>query len=180
MLETKFNTDLGKRKQDLSRLILNIAKKIYGQDVELREGNSEKKCQSDTDDDKVGKGDRNKHPDPLVKKHELADGKKQHIIKRERRSRRSKKVSGYFKRLLLSDKLAAIVGKRTMSRPDIVSTLWAIAKERSLTNGNIINCDKQLANLFGRYRVSFMSMLKYLSTHMKQPDDLQLCHFQNL
>jgi len=99
--------------------------------------------------------------------------------KKERKKKdpsEKRKNTGFSRPMVLSEKLAAVVGAEEMPRSDIVKALWAIVKERNLKdpkNGQYMKCDEQLADLFGRKTVRMFAMMKYLSKHIINPDDLQ-------
>ena len=73
---------------------------------------------------------------------------------------------------LLSDTLAAFIGEKEMSRPQVVKRLWEYIREKELQNPKDkrqILCDSTLQAIFGRKRVTMFSMNKFLSPHFRAP-----------
>ena len=72
--------------------------------------------------------------------------------------------------MALSAELAAVVGKRTMSRPQISKEIWVYIKKHDLQDpknkGNII-ADEKLVKVFGGKKiVTMFEMTKLISNHL--------------
>jgi upstream activation factor subunit UAF30 len=70
-----------------------------------------------------------------------------------------------------STDLAAVVGSEPLSRPEVVSKVWAYIKQHKLQNPQNkreIMADEKLQAVFGgRNKVSMFEMNKYLAQHLK-------------
>ena len=69
-----------------------------------------------------------------------------------------------------SDDLAAIVGKGTMPRGEVVSKVWVYIKAHKLQNpddGREILADDKLEKVMGKKKVTMFEMNKLLSQHLK-------------
>ncbi|KAJ8960048.1 hypothetical protein NQ318_009485 [Aromia moschata] len=76
--------------------------------------------------------------------------------------------SGYTKTLTLSPELAALVGKESMARHEVVQKVWAIIKEKNLydpKNKQYAICDDALMKVIGVKRFRTFGMMKYLKNH---------------
>ncbi|XP_038046128.1 protein TRI1-like isoform X2 [Patiria miniata] len=85
----------------------------------------------------------------------------------------TKKDNMFQKEMVLSQELADIMGVNSMPRSKVVQRMWQIIKERNLSdpsNKQFHICDDQLMKVFGKKRVRTFSMMKYLKTHIKDPD----------
>ncbi len=66
--------------------------------------------------------------------------------------------------------LAAIVGKGTMPRGEVVSKVWVYIKEHKLQSkedGRVILADDKLRKIFGKDQATMFEMNKYLAAHLK-------------
>ncbi len=82
--------------------------------------------------------------------------------------------SAFHVQWILSEKLAALVGEPTMSRPQVVKRTWAHIKDKALQNPDNkreILCDATLENLLGHAKVTMFSLNKYLSPHFLEKVD---------
>ncbi len=69
-----------------------------------------------------------------------------------------------------SDDLAAVVGKGTMARGEVVSKVWEYIKANKLQNpddGREIIADDKLRKVFGKDKVTMFEMNKHLAQHLK-------------
>ena len=72
----------------------------------------------------------------------------------------------------LSPELAAIVGQKEASRPQLTKLLWAYLKEHNLQdpeNKQYFTPDKKMAKVFGEDKIKGFSMSKYLGPHLSDP-----------
>ena len=75
-----------------------------------------------------------------------------------------------MKPLQPSKELAAVVGSKPLSRPDVVSKVWDYIKKHKLQNPENrreIVADGKLKAVFGKDRVTMFEMNKYLFQHLK-------------
>ena len=66
--------------------------------------------------------------------------------------------------------LAAVVGKGTMARGEVVSKVWKYIKAHKLQNpddGREIIADDKLRRIFGKDRATMFEMNKFLAQHLK-------------
>lgn len=74
-------------------------------------------------------------------------------------------------KLVPSEKLAAVVGKKALSRPEAVKKVWAYIKAEKLQdkkNKRMINADEKLQPLFGKKKqVSMFELAKIISANLK-------------
>ncbi len=69
-----------------------------------------------------------------------------------------------------SEDLAAVVGKGTMARGEVVSKVWEYIKAHKLQNpddGREIIADDKLRKVFGKDKVTMFEMNKFLAQHLK-------------
>ncbi|WP_300603990.1 SWIB/MDM2 domain-containing protein [Niabella sp.] len=70
-----------------------------------------------------------------------------------------------------SPALAAVIGNKPASRPDIIKKIWAYIKKQGLqdsTNKRMINADDKLKTLFsGKSQVSMFDLAKIVSANVK-------------
>lgn len=70
----------------------------------------------------------------------------------------------------VSAELAAVVGSKPLSRPDIVKKIWEYIKKNGLqdkTNKRMINADAKLKPVFGKDQVSMFDLAKIVSANIK-------------
>ncbi|HEX7756680.1 MAG TPA: SWIB/MDM2 domain-containing protein [Niabella sp.] len=76
-----------------------------------------------------------------------------------------------LKPLTPSPALAAVIGGKAASRPDIIKKIWAYIKKQGLqdtTNKRMINADDKLKTLFaGKSQVSMFDLAKIVSANVK-------------
>lgn len=104
--------------------------------------------------------------------------KKAKSVKKKKKSsqKESKRAtSGMAARnVILSEKLADLVGASEMPRTQVVKVLWQYIKEHNLQNPEDrreIICDDKMAKVFGT-SVTMFSMNKVLVKHIFNPDDV--------
>ena len=71
---------------------------------------------------------------------------------------------------MLSDDLAAIVGGKKMTRPQVVKKLWVYIKKHKLQDAKkrrMINPDKKLSEVLGKRPVDMLKMAGLISKHIK-------------
>lgn len=69
-----------------------------------------------------------------------------------------------------SEDLAAVVGKGTMARGEVVSKVWEYIKANKLQNpddGREIIADDKLRKVFGKDKCTMFEMNKFLAQHLK-------------
>jgi chromatin remodeling complex protein RSC6 len=75
-----------------------------------------------------------------------------------------------MKPMVVSDELAAVVGKGPMARSEVVKALWAYIKKNDLQdpkNKRNINADAKLQAVFGGKKVvNMFEMTKLVSKHL--------------
>jgi len=70
----------------------------------------------------------------------------------------------------VSPELAAVVGSKPLSRPDITKKIWDYIKKHGLqdkTNKRMINADDKLKAVFGKDQVSMFDLAKIVSANIK-------------
>jgi len=70
----------------------------------------------------------------------------------------------------VSPELAAVVGSKPLSRPDITKKIWDYIKKHDLqdkTNKRMINADDKLKAVFGKDQVSMFDLAKIVSANIK-------------
>lgn len=70
----------------------------------------------------------------------------------------------------VSAELAAVVGSKPLSRPDIVKKIWEHIKKNNLqdkANKRMINADAKLKPVFGKDQVSMFDLAKIVSANIK-------------
>lgn len=76
-----------------------------------------------------------------------------------------------LKPLTPSDSLAAVIGAKPASRPDIIKKIWDYIKKQGLQdskNKRMINADDKLKTLFsGKSQVSMFDLAKIVSSNVK-------------
>eukprot|EP01137_Pigoraptor_chileana_P031030 Opistho-2@18284 len=85
--------------------------------------------------------------------------------------------SGLNKPLMLSEKLAGLVGCAELSRPQVVKAIWAHVNAHNLKDPRdkrFILCDDRLRSVFGCDRVHSFGMNKLLGSHLKDKEHLAL------
>lgn len=82
----------------------------------------------------------------------------------------TKTNSQFMKPMMISDDLAAIVGKGPMPRSEVVKKLWEYIKKNNLQdskNKRNINADDNLKKVFdGKSVVNMFEMTKLVSKHL--------------
>eukprot|EP00127_Corallochytrium_limacisporum_P003295 Clim_evm144s147 gene=Clim_evmTU144s147 len=85
-------------------------------------------------------------------------------------------TGGLAKKMQPSETLAEVLGSSELvGRAEVVKRMWEIIRERNLQNPSDrreILCDDTLKKLFGVDKVTIFGMNKYLSKHLKDPDQL--------
>ena len=88
-----------------------------------------------------------------------------------KKRKKSKRKSGLTKTTyMLSPALAAVVGSKKLTRPQVVKKLWAYIKRHRLQdskNRRMINPDKKLAEVIGKRSVDMLKLAGLLSKHIK-------------
>lgn len=70
----------------------------------------------------------------------------------------------------VSLELAAVVGSKPLSRPDIVKKIWQYIKKNKLQDGankRMVNADAKLRPVFGKDQVSMFDLAKIISANIK-------------
>ena len=83
----------------------------------------------------------------------------------------ARKPSGLTKmKYSVSDELQAIVGEKSLTRPEIVKKLWAYIKAhkcQDATNKRMINPDAKLSKVLGNKPVDMLKLAGHISKHIK-------------
>lgn len=70
----------------------------------------------------------------------------------------------------VSADLAAVVGSKPLSRPDIIKKIWDYIRKHKLqdsVNKRMINADATLKPVFGKEQVSMFDLAKIISANIK-------------
>jgi chromatin remodeling complex protein RSC6 len=88
-----------------------------------------------------------------------------------KKKRKGKRKSGLTQTTyMLSPELAAVVGSKKSTRPQVVKKLWVYIKKHKLQDKKhrrIINPDKKLAEVIGKKSVDMLKLAGLLSKHIK-------------
>lgn len=71
----------------------------------------------------------------------------------------------------LSAELAAVVGTKSATRPEVVKKLWVYIKKHKLQDAKkkrIINPDSKLSEVIGKKPVDMLKLASLLSKHIKK------------
>lgn len=94
------------------------------------------------------------------------------MAKKKKAKAKSKKKSGLMTQTYsLSPELQAVVGAKSLSRPQVVKKLWAYIKShkcQDTKNRRMINPDAKLAAVLGKKSVDMLKMAGLLSKHIKK------------
>lgn len=94
------------------------------------------------------------------------------MAKKKKAKAKSKKKSGLMTQTYsLSPELQAVVGAKSLSRPQVVKKLWAYIKShkcQDTKNRRMINPDAKLAAVLGKKPVDMLKMAGLLSKHIKK------------
>lgn len=89
----------------------------------------------------------------------------------KRKAGGAKRKSGLTTTLCsLTPALAAVVGTKSATRPQVVKKLWAYIKSHKLQdskNRRMINPDKKLETVLGKRPVNMLKMAGLISKHIK-------------
>jgi PIN like domain/SWIB/MDM2 domain len=91
------------------------------------------------------------------------------VVRRQTTQKR-KTNDEFMKDLILSDALAAVVGRKSMNRVEIVAKLWAYIKKHGLqdqVDKRRINADEKLLAIFGKPQVTMFEMAGLIGDHAK-------------
>ena len=92
-------------------------------------------------------------------------------VKKAKKAAGKRKPSAAFMRpLVLSEKLAAVLGPKDLARTEVVKKLWVYIKKHNLQdpkNRRNINADDKLKAVFGKNTVNMFEMTKLISKHLK-------------
>lgn len=87
------------------------------------------------------------------------------------KTKKPRKASGLTKMTYaLSEELQAIVGSKSLSRPEVVKKLWAYIKSNKCQDANnrrMINPDAKLSKVIGSRPIDMMKLAGCLSKHLK-------------
>merc|ERR1711872_1034566 len=104
------------------------------------------------------------------KKVEAKKAKKESPKKVEaKKTKASPKKDKVTKKFKLSADLAAIIGKKEASRPEITKDLWAYLKNNNLQdqeNKQFFTPDKKMAKIFGKGKLKAFTMSKFINPHL--------------
>lgn len=83
----------------------------------------------------------------------------------------ARKMNPAFKAMAMkpfqpSDKLAAVIGAKPISRPQAVKKLWDYFKKHKLNKGREISADDALKPLFGKPKITMFEVGKILKKHL--------------
>merc|ERR1711992_215858 len=89
--------------------------------------------------------------------------------KKSKAGKGSKRGAHLLKPVTIDDTLAAVIGKKKVSRAQVIKGLWTYIKKHKLqdpNNGMLFTPDQKMAKLFGHKKMNGFSMAKYLNKHM--------------
>ncbi len=81
----------------------------------------------------------------------------------------SRENKGFNKLLQPSDELAAIVGSKSLSRPQLTRSIWQYIKKHKLQNPKDkreILCDEKMKAVIGSSKINMFKMTKKLAEHL--------------
>lgn len=178
-LEAKFGVDLTERKKEVDAMVMEEIKR---QDEENDSASASESDFSAPEDmgppEKKIKRSKVNDEDLARKMQDEEDcagrrtrhGPKKPVVKRKKAAGSGeKKNSGYHRAMQLSPALAEIMGEPNLPRSEVVKRMWAVIKERNLSdpsNKQFMICDEQLFKVFGVKRVRTFGMMKYLKNHI--------------
>ncbi|KDQ19962.1 hypothetical protein BOTBODRAFT_51325 [Botryobasidium botryosum FD-172 SS1] len=120
-------------------------------------------------------GSKRKRADTKTKKKSKAEIDSEDDDAAEQGEKPKKKARGGFaKEYILSDALASVAGVPTLSRPQVVKSLWDYIKGNNLqnpTDKREIICDDKLKALFGVAKVNMFTMNKLVGNHLSLPEE---------
>merc|ERR1712212_1481849 len=90
-------------------------------------------------------------------------------VKKTEASPKKETPSAFTKKFKLSADLAAIIGKKEASRPEITKDLWAYLKSNNLQdqeNKQFFTPDKKMAKIFGNEKLKAFTMSKFINPHL--------------
>merc|ERR1711942_32879 len=90
-------------------------------------------------------------------------------VKKTEASPKKETPSAFTKKFKLSADLAAIIGKKEASRPEITKDLWAYLKSNNLQdqeNKQFFTPDKKMAKIFGKDKLKAFTMSKFINPHL--------------
>ena len=94
------------------------------------------------------------------------------MAKKKKAKAKSKKKSGLMTQTYsLSPELQAVVGAKSLSRPQVVKKLWAYIKShkcQDTKNRRMINPDSKLAAVIGKKPIDMLKLAGALSKHIKK------------
>lgn len=183
-LEKKFETDFTSRKKEIDEILMTIVKDVNenGDAGESSESSSSEESDSDSiEQDQKPAINKLNTKNPTSRKRLSSKpntNSKPKKIKKEKDETgdKTKKKTGFGRDMVLSKKLATLLGTGKLSRGDVVKHMYALVKERDLldpTNKQYVLCDKQLLQIFGVKRFRAFGMMKYLKGHITDPKDLE-------
>ncbi|CAB3232521.1 unnamed protein product [Arctia plantaginis] len=174
-LEKKFGVSLTEKKKMIDRLVLDYVNSLDSSDSEEEEEKESEKEEEEEEEEEEKK--------PRIKKEKVEDtgtttrrGRRSDDKKKKTPAKGKKggvkkgggKGSGYTRPIKLSQALSELVGATELPRHEVVKRVWAIIKERQLTDPNnrqFAICDKPLYKVIGTQRFYTFGMMKYLKNH---------------
>jgi chromatin remodeling complex protein RSC6 len=95
-----------------------------------------------------------------------------HMAKAKRKKTATKRKSGLTQMTYtLSEDLAAIVGAKKLTRPQVVKKIWHYIKAhkcQDTKNRRMINPDSKLSKVLGSRSIDMLKMAGHLSKHIKK------------
>jgi len=121
-------------------------------------------------------GGKRKRADTKTKKKSKAriDSEDDNAAENGEKKPKKKARGGFAKEYILSDALASVAGVPTLSRPQVVKTLWDHIKANSLQNPGDkreILCDDKLKAVFGVAKINMFAMNKLIGSHLSLPEE---------
>ncbi len=86
-----------------------------------------------------------------------------------KKAAKRKPNAAFMAPLTLSNELAAVLGKKSLPRTQVISEIWKYFKKNGLQdtkNKRMINADAKLKPIFGKAQISMFELAKLLNKHL--------------
>merc|ERR1711872_733377 len=133
-------------------LAISTTIKFYTKNPKMEKKVETKKAKKESPKKVEAKKAKKESPKKVEAKKTKASPKKDKVKKTEA-SPKKETPSAFTKKFKLSADLAAIIGKKEASRPEITKDLWAYLKNNNLQdqeNKQFFTPDKKMAKIFGK------------------------------
>ncbi|TKR77033.1 hypothetical protein L596_018082 [Steinernema carpocapsae] len=123
---------------------------------------------------RVAKNDSDAEDDDLmsrVKRRRATAPKTRKTTKKPKDENAPKKRTAFTKICSLSDELTEMLGRRYMTRSDVVSCMWSYFRDNDLMDPKdkrMVRCDSKLKDLFKKDKVLAFGIMKFLGPHITE------------